>query len=222
MRWRPGVPRRVLLGSASPHMTHFAAAVLPGVALGWPNRASQAGSLASQSGDLVGRAHDPASRRRRGSGDRFQRLREFVLGQRPEQPQQVVERVIRDAREHREATRDLVGLCPRQRAQGSIEEGGQALDLRDPVAQPLCLGVVRRCLHRLVGKLETDGEAWLQRVGFASPALLCDTLADRSGRAVRTGPAEATALGNALTQGVALGAFATQEEARASLAPRSR
>jgi rhamnulokinase len=54
--------------------------------------------------------------------------------------------------------------------------------------------------------------------GASRSALLCDTLSDRSGRAVRTGPPEATALGNALTQGVALGAFATQEEARASLA----
>jgi len=55
--------------------------------------------------------------------------------------------------------------------------------------------------------------------GASRSTLLCDTLAGRSGRAVRTGPAEATALGNALTQGVALGAFANQEEARASLAP---
>jgi rhamnulokinase len=57
--------------------------------------------------------------------------------------------------------------------------------------------------------------------GASRSVLLCGTLAGRSGRAVRTGPAEATALGNALTQGVALGAFANQEEARASLAPRS-
>lgn len=55
--------------------------------------------------------------------------------------------------------------------------------------------------------------------GASRSALLCDTLASCSGRAVRTGPAEATALGNALTQGVALGAFADQDEARASLAP---
>ena len=55
--------------------------------------------------------------------------------------------------------------------------------------------------------------------GASRSALLCEVLAARSGRAVRTGPAEATALGNALTQGVALGVFADQEEARASLAP---
>jgi rhamnulokinase len=55
--------------------------------------------------------------------------------------------------------------------------------------------------------------------GASRSALLCDTLASCSGRAVRTGPAEATALGNALTQGVALGVFADQEEARSSLAP---
>ncbi len=55
--------------------------------------------------------------------------------------------------------------------------------------------------------------------GASRSALLLEALANRSGRPVRTGPAEATALGNALTQGVALGAFANQEEARASLAP---
>ena len=58
--------------------------------------------------------------------------------------------------------------------------------------------------------------------GASRSALLCDTLVRRSGRTVRTGPFEATALGNALTQGVALGAFANQDEARASLAPGSR
>ena len=58
--------------------------------------------------------------------------------------------------------------------------------------------------------------------GASRSALLCDTLANRSGRAVRIGPSEATALGNALTQGVALGAFADQKEARASLAGDSR
>jgi rhamnulokinase len=58
--------------------------------------------------------------------------------------------------------------------------------------------------------------------GASRSALLCDTLADRSGRAVRTGPAEATALGNALTQGIALGVFASQAEARASLASPGR
>jgi rhamnulokinase len=55
--------------------------------------------------------------------------------------------------------------------------------------------------------------------GASRSALLCEVLAGRSGRAVRTGPAEATALGNALTQGVALGVFADQEDARSSLAP---
>jgi len=58
--------------------------------------------------------------------------------------------------------------------------------------------------------------------GASRSALLCETLAARSGRVVQTGPAEATALGNALTQGVALGVFAGQEDARASLAPCSQ
>ena len=48
-------------------------------------------------------------------------------------------------------------------------------------------------------------------------SLLCEILSRRSGRRVRTGPVEATALGNALTQGVALGVFSDQAEARASL-----
>lgn len=54
--------------------------------------------------------------------------------------------------------------------------------------------------------------------GASRSALLCEILARRSGRTVRTGSAEATALGNALTQGVALGVFADQSDARARLA----
>ena len=42
--------------------------------------------------------------------------------------------------------------------------------------------------------------------------------ADASGRPVRTGPVEATALGNAIVQAVAAGRFRTVEEARGHVA----
>jgi rhamnulokinase len=52
--------------------------------------------------------------------------------------------------------------------------------------------------------------------GTRSPLLL-DALARRTGRSVRVGPIEAAALGNALVQGLALGVFATLDDARATL-----
>jgi rhamnulokinase len=53
--------------------------------------------------------------------------------------------------------------------------------------------------------------------GGIRSSLLLDALARHTGRRVRTGPVEAAALGNALVQGVALGVFATPDEARATL-----
>lgn len=49
--------------------------------------------------------------------------------------------------------------------------------------------------------------------GVRSSLYLC-RLAERSGREVTAGPVEATALGNALVQGVALGFYAGLAEAR--------
>jgi rhamnulokinase len=53
--------------------------------------------------------------------------------------------------------------------------------------------------------------------GGIRSSLLLDALARHTGRAVRTGPVEAAALGNAIVQGLALGAFATLDDARATL-----
>jgi rhamnulokinase len=81
----------------------------------------------------------------------------------------------------------------------------------------LILDSVAAGVARIVEELESVDDITIFG-GASRSAFLCGTLASRSGLPVRTGPAEATALGNALTQGVALGAFADQEEARASLA----
>lgn len=54
--------------------------------------------------------------------------------------------------------------------------------------------------------------------GGARNPLFVEALARASGVPVRAGPAEATALGNALLQGIALGRYATVEEGRAALA----
>lgn len=54
--------------------------------------------------------------------------------------------------------------------------------------------------------------------GASRSALLQREIEERAGLAVCRGPVEATALGNALTQGVALGRFADLAEARAALA----
>lgn len=53
--------------------------------------------------------------------------------------------------------------------------------------------------------------------GGARAALYRRLLGQRSGLPVRTGPVEATALGNALVQGIALGVFRDLAEARSSL-----
>jgi rhamnulokinase len=56
--------------------------------------------------------------------------------------------------------------------------------------------------------------------GGARNALLNRLLAEASGLPVHVGPVEATALGNALVQGIALGVFADLEEARAQVRDR--
>ncbi len=53
--------------------------------------------------------------------------------------------------------------------------------------------------------------------GGTRSTLLLDALARRTGRPVSAGPIEAAALGNALVQALALGAFATLADARATL-----
>jgi rhamnulokinase len=55
--------------------------------------------------------------------------------------------------------------------------------------------------------------------GGSQSSLYRRTLAERAGVPVRTGPVEATALGNALVQGVALGVYADLADARAHLHP---
>ncbi len=52
--------------------------------------------------------------------------------------------------------------------------------------------------------------------GGARPGLFTQRLLERSGLPVRLGPLEASALGNALTQGVALGVYRSLDEARAA------
>jgi rhamnulokinase len=56
--------------------------------------------------------------------------------------------------------------------------------------------------------------------GGSRSALYRRTLAERTGLPVYAGPVEATALGNALVQGIALGVYAGLDDARASLADK--
>jgi rhamnulokinase len=53
--------------------------------------------------------------------------------------------------------------------------------------------------------------------GGARSALLAERLEAHAGRPVRVGPVEATALGNALVQGLSIGHFADLDEARRAL-----
>jgi rhamnulokinase len=53
--------------------------------------------------------------------------------------------------------------------------------------------------------------------GGIRSSLFLDALARHTRRPVETGPVEAAALGNALVQGLALGVFATLDDARAML-----
>ena len=67
---------------------------------------------------------------------------------------------------------------------------------------------------------DSGGDAPLLVFGGASRAThLLDRIAARCGRSVQIGPTEATTLGNALSQGMALGVFADIAQARRSLAP---
>jgi len=98
------------------------------------------------------------------------------------------------------------------------EMAGLPADVGRGVIVKVVLNSIADGVTRIVDQL--DAVDSITVFGGASRSfLLRDALAERSGRTVRTGPAEATALGNALTQGIALGAFATLAEARASLAP---
>jgi rhamnulokinase len=58
--------------------------------------------------------------------------------------------------------------------------------------------------------------------GGTRSTLLLDALSRRTGRRVQVGPVEAAALGNALVQSLALGVFATLDDARATLVARTR
>jgi rhamnulokinase len=72
---------------------------------------------------------------------------------------------------------------------------------------------------RVIASLPDDAGRRPLRVfggGTRSPLLL-DALARRTGRRVEVGPVEAAALGNALVQGLALGAFTSLADARATL-----
>jgi len=57
--------------------------------------------------------------------------------------------------------------------------------------------------------------------GGAQNAMLCQSIADRSGRPVVAGPVEATALGNVLVQARALGAIAGDLESMRALIART-
>ena len=112
-------------------------------------------------------------------------------------------------------------MAPADMAATLREMAGFPAEVERGIIVKLILDSIADGVARVVDELDPVDDITIFG-GASRSALLCDTLAGRSGREVRTGPAEATALGNALTQGVALGAFANQEEARASLAPGSQ
>ncbi len=112
-------------------------------------------------------------------------------------------------------------LAPADMAATLRAMAGLPVDVERGVIVKMILDSIADGVARIVEDLDPVDDITIFG-GASRSALLCDTLARRSGRSVRIGPSEATAIGNALTQGVALGAFATQEEARASLAPESR
>jgi rhamnulokinase len=109
-------------------------------------------------------------------------------------------------------------LAPQDMAARLRGLAGLPADVERGVIVRLILDSIAGGVARVVDELDSVDDITIFG-GASRSALLCNTLAARSGRSVRTGPAEATALGNALTQGVALGVFAGQAEARASLAP---
>ncbi len=95
---------------------------------------------------------------------------------------------------------------------GSLWRGGAAALVYVGLAEKAArlAGVLGGILGRAVEEILVIG-------GGARNDLLNQWIADRSGLPVRTGPANATTLGNALAQAVALGWFSSLEEGREAL-----
>ncbi len=101
-----------------------------------------------------------------------------------------------------------------------VAEYCAAAGLRSTAARPVVARSVVESMAQSVAdtvdQLGPPGEVRMFGGGSQS-VLFAERLAARSGRRVRCGPVEATALGNAVTQGVALGRFASLADARLAL-----
>ena len=71
----------------------------------------------------------------------------------------------------------------------------------------------------MLAGLPGEGASDIHVFGGAQSDLYRRFLAERSGLPVHSGPVEATALGNALVQGIALGRYRDLADARRHLAP---
>jgi rhamnulokinase len=107
-----------------------------------------------------------------------------------------------------------------------LDEVTRALGLpRDapaPVVTRLVVESLAAATAGVLAQLPGDPPTDVHLFGGAQSGLYRRLLVDRSGLAVHTGPVEATALGNALVQGVALGRYADLAEGRRSLATAGR
>jgi rhamnulokinase len=98
---------------------------------------------------------------------------------------------------------------------------GRPRDCPPAVVARVIVDSMAEGMARVIGQLAAvTGEAVSDVYVFGGgsrSALHRRTLAERTGLVVRAGPVEATALGNALVQGIALGVYADLDAARASL-----
>jgi rhamnulokinase len=95
---------------------------------------------------------------------------------------------------------------------------GLPRDAPPPVVTRLVVESLAAATAGVLAELPGDPPAEVHVFGGAQSDLYRQLLADRAGLTVHAGPVEATALGNALVQGVALGRYADLAEARRSLA----
>ena len=130
--------------------------------------------------------------------------------------------VVEQARRARDAA-EALAVAPRTVKDAALHAMADALVARTPeilaanatdLAAGRAAGLTAAVLDRLG---EVDDVAVFG--GGGRSALYRRALAARTGLPIVQGPVEATALGNALVQGIALGRYADLADARAHLAP---
>ena len=114
-----------------------------------------------------------------------------------------------------------VGCCEHGFLVGAQPVLGLPRDTAPAVVTRLVVESLAAATAGVLAELPGPGPSDVHVFGGAQSALYRRLLADRSGLPVHAGPAEATALGNALVQAIALGRYRDLAEARRQLVEHS-